>query len=249
MSKTTMEEKQNPAGALLEYMTAALQKKDCSMLAMWAHVLDCETHQSAKILIGLDHMLRLCDEAEEAAIACAPGKPDKFIKPLSKIKALISSHDLNAAWSLYKGQLDSATMTALEFCDHILQLEYLKTYPAKSDQVHSLLEDLDDLLNQCLDSEMSAELKALFAKNLEELRHALIQYRIGGEQGLKDALDQVAGSILRHNGEIKSEFESAEEFLDKSLGIMGKIEQVVASAQNLAAIASPVTNCLLPFFR
>lgn len=245
-----MEEANNPAGILLSKMTRALSlKNETPMPRLWAHVFECESNESILIVQGLSNLMRLCHQAEEAVRVCAPGAPDLYIQPLGKIRALVSDHDLNATWTSYRSRLDASTMTSLQFCDHLLQQEYKKEYPGKSALIHDLLTDLDKLLQSCLNSEMGPELKTLFAKNLEELRGALIRYRIGEEEALRKAVDQVAGSILRHSIDIKKEFDNAEEFLDKSLGIMGKIEMVVAKSQDMLMLASPITTYLLPFFK
>ena len=240
----------NPAGILLEHMTIALSTPpDQIMLGVWARVFNCDTGSSGEILSGISTLLAVIQEAERAITEFAPGNPEKFLAPLTKIKAFVTSHNLGAQWSTYKRNLDPATMTALEFSDHILSIAYSEDHPGTTKDIRAFILALDELLQECLDSEMSPELKQLFVRNLEALRQALIQYRVGGEEAIRDILDQITGSIVRHQDEIKSEFSKAEELLVKSVGIMGKLEELISKTQNLVALAAPTTTYLLNFFK
>lgn len=241
--------KNNPAGVLLEKMLAVKSgHPNLSMTENWAIVFECKAEDSGKIVAGIAMLMALSTDAKASVRAYAPGAPEIFLAPLYKIDIFLSTHHLGGALSSYMGYLDDSTMTALAFTDHVLQLSFSEEQPGITKNARDFIEMLDQLLEECLNSDLSPELKDLFVKNLEALRKALIAYRLGGEAELSEALDKVTGSIIRNQNTIKEEFDKAEEFVEKTAGFMTKIEEMINRGKSLATLAKPVMDVLLPLF-
>lgn len=192
-------------------------------------------------------MMDLADDAAIAVKAYAPGDPEIYLAPLDRIKSFLKTHHLGGQLSSFAGYLDDSTLTALAFTDHVLQLSFSPEHPGATKDAREFIVMLDTLLEECLTSELNQELKELFVTNLEFLRKALIQYRVGGEAAVQSALDKVTGSIIRNQGSIKENFEQAQEFVEKTAGFMGRVEEMIGKSKSLAALASPVIDVLLPF--
>lgn len=242
--------KNNPAGVLLEKMLAVKSgHPNLSMTENWAIVFECKAEESGKIVAGIAMLMALSADAKASVMAYAPGAPEIFLAPLYKIDIFLTTHHLGGALSSYTGHLDDSTMTALAFTDHVLQLSFSNEQPGTTKQAKDFVEMLDQILKECLNSDLSRELKNLFVQNLEALRKALLAYRLGGDAELRDALDKVTGSIIRNQNTIKSEFDKAEKFVEKTAGFMAKIEEMINRGQSLTTLARPVMDVLLPFFR
>ncbi|WP_152597682.1 hypothetical protein [Pseudomonas lutea] len=242
--------KNNPAGVLLEKMMAVkASDHHLPMTTIWASVFKCDVADTREIVGGLVMLMELIKDAKAAVRAYAPGDPKLFLAPIDRVEMFLTTHHLASQLGSYVGFLDASTMTALEITDHILQLNFLDEHPGATKDVRDFIVTLDNILEECLASDLSQELKDLFVMNLEALRQALLRFRVGGEAVLQSALDGVTGSIVRNKDSIKNEYEIAEEFVSKTAGFMGKIEDLMNRGQNIVALASPVMNVLLPFFR
>ena len=240
----------NPAGILLDKLQEIKAlPQNLKMVDVWANIFGCNANETRKIIEGLSMLMDLSADAQAAAKAYAPGNPEIFLMPFAKIDQLLNTHHLGGQLSQYMGFLDDANLLALTFTDHVLELAFSKEQPGATKDVRDFLIYLDELLEECLSSALTQDLKQLFIKNLEALRQALINYRVGGETVVQSTLDSVTGSIVRNQVAIKDQFENAQDIVEKTAGFMGKIEELINKTQNLATLASPAVNVLLPFFR
>ncbi|WP_122559693.1 hypothetical protein [Pseudomonas viridiflava] len=244
-----MEAEKNPAAILISYIEDALTlSRDTQMIRVWASIFGCGTDEPEKISEGLINLHRLVDDCEALIIAHAPGSPDRYLVPIKKIKHVLSKHDLLKNWSSYMGVFSEGVMTALGFCDQILEIEFAKKYPGTPEEVYDLIDELHELLNKCLDSTLNPELKRLFAKNLDALRQALIDYRIGGEQQVQDVIEKFTGSVVMNKGQIEESFDEASDLLESSANILEKVGTVINKGKELTALASPVAKYLIGLF-
>lgn len=242
--------KNNPAGVLLETMRQIRTKSpNITMTDLWAQILRCQPTETQKIVAGVKMLMDLSADAKASVRAYAPGDPEIFLAPFTKIDSFLNSHNLSGLLSNYLSHLDDSTLTALAFTDHVLELKFSNEQPGSTKEVREFVVSLDGLLEECLASNLSQELKDLFVKNLEALRQALIKYRLGGEAAVQTALDTVTGSIIRNKKSINDEIDDAQDLVEKTAGFMGKIEDLITRTQNLATLASPVMNVLLPYFK
>ncbi|MCY1305134.1 hypothetical protein D9M70_549190 [compost metagenome] len=148
-----------------------------------------------------------------------------------------------------KALLDDTTMLGLQFGAERLGREGPTSAVIKSEEISQFLSDLQALLARVLDSDLPKDLKHLFARNLEQLRHALIAFRISGVEGLVDELDRSIGSVLRHQSDIKQQAgDEGKELFQTFFQLMERMNQAVTFAQNAQAIAAPTMTALLSVF-
>ncbi|MCJ7956356.1 MAG: hypothetical protein MUW57_07330 [Pseudomonas sp.] len=197
------------------------------------------------MLNALADLINLVAEAKEATTRLVPGDPAIFLAPFPSIETMLSRLNLDNQWQASKVHLDEKTMLGLQFGDHALSFHYGKQQ-FDDELISEFIRQLDELLRQCLDSGLSENLKKLFHRNLEALRHALMVFKISGASGLEDEIDRVNGSIVRHAEEIKASTSDStnKDFTDKVFDMITKLNESVQMVQNVVALSGPATTGL-----
>ncbi|MHB2053051.1 hypothetical protein [Pseudomonas sp. VEM90] len=240
----------NPAGELLQLIRKILeQSDDLPMTQVWSVCFDCKTTNSGEIVQGIMRAIELTNEARQATKSFVQGDPSIYLAPFDSIEQLLHNHSLTGKLSNYRRYMDAATITALGFVDHMLSQEFSSEHPGAMKNVREFIQALDELLEECLGSDISSGLKELFTLHLEALRKALLEYRLGGEAKLHAAMDQFTGSLIRNRESIGAEFDKVEEIMGKSVGIMTKIEELVIKTKAVATLAAPAATHLLSWFK
>lgn len=248
--RSYMDKANNPAGELLQLLRKILEQSDSmQMTLVWAECLDCNSSDSGEIAQGIMRAIKLTDEARQATKSFAQGDPSIYLAPFDSIEQFLHNHSLTGNLSNCRRYLDTATITALGFVDHMLSHEFSSEYPGSMKNVREFIQALDELLDECLSSDISSGLKELFTLHLEALRQALLDHRLGGEAKLHAAMDRFTGSLIRNRESIGAEFDKVEDIIGKSVGIMTKIEELVIKTKAVATLAAPAATQLLSWFK
>jgi len=237
-----MDTKNNPTGRLLDLMVMARTCADNqSARKVWAQVFECEPQDTGAILLGLAGLINLVAQARAATEAHVPRNKELFLEPFPKLEAMLSKINLDVSWQSSKVFLDDRTISCLEFGDHELA-EHFGTTALNADLISQFLKDLDRLIQQCADADIPQDLKKLFCKNLEDLRRALLAYRISGAAGLQEEIDRVAGAFARHGHLIKKAMEDEEP--KKLTSSVFKVVERLNDSIQLAGSAAPYVAIL-----
>ena len=241
-----METQNNPTGQLLDLMTVARAQgpNQFTMLAL-AKVFGCEAEDSISLSRGIISAIDLCAQGRAATKKFIPGDKSIFLAPFDKIEALFSRMNLLAEWSSYLPHLNDSVIGALQFGNHSLSLTYAGDSPETPREVRDFISRLDALLEECLTSELAPELKTLFLRHLESLRSALLDYRVNGAKSLERVLDEVAGSMARHQSTVGPEYKSGHIFIKGFFDTLGKINDLVSAGQNIYLLGAPAAPLLL----
>lgn len=239
-----METKNNPTGRLLDILIAAKgHNGNQTTRNVWASVFGRDPADTGVLLEALADLIKLLAEAKSATERFVPGDPTIFLAPFPKVEAMLSQVNLEAAWAGLVPHLDDRVMAGLEFGDHALTAHYGK-FPLNSALIDDFTTQLSELLQRCLNTDLPDDLKKLFIKNLEALRHALLVFKISGAKGLEDEIDRVLGSLLRHGEEIKtaSSEGKAKVFTMAVFDVITKLNEAVQIVQNTATLAAPAAT-------
>jgi hypothetical protein len=240
----------NPFQRLHDLLAAAREKPQHAVtLDVWASVFSVSPTDVPALVKALAGLIALIDESKNAAERFIPGDKARFITPLIKIEGLLKAQNLAAQWANYAPHLDEGTMLALDFGIYAMSQYYPTSSPERSTQISELVDGLNMLLSECLESDLPSDLKRLFTKHLEALRTALLAFRVDGVEGLEDVMDSISGSMLRYRDPIKAELEAGNEFVKSFFEILGKANDVVSGYQTTVQIASSTAvTILLPLF-
>ncbi|WP_447795986.1 hypothetical protein [Pseudomonas moraviensis] len=239
-----MEVKVNPTGRLLDILVNVRAKPDTlSARKVWAAAFDCEPSDTGAILGCLADLIKLLEEAKEATKRFVPGDLTIYLAPFPKIEAMLSRVHLDNTWQPSKVHLDEKTMSGLEFGDHMLT-QFYGNNSLSGELIHNFITQLNELLQQCLSSDLPLELKKIFVKNLEALRHALMAYKLSGADGLIDEIDRTAGSLFRYRDDIQAASSEAhtKEFTTKFFDMISKLNDSVQIVQNAAYLVGPAAG-------
>lgn len=239
-----METKNNPTGRLLDILVDVRSKPDAlPTRKVWASAFDCDPSNTGEILGSLADLIKLVAEAKEATVKFVPGDVTLYLAPFPKIESMLSRVHFETTWQSSRAHLDDNTMSGLAFGNLALIPFYGKN-SLSEDSIAEFIAQLNELLQQCLASDLPPELQKLFMKNLEALRHALMAYRISGARGLEGELDRAVGSLFRHHEEIKSASldPKAKAYTAKVFDIISKLNDSVQFVQNSVVLAGPAAN-------
>ena len=246
-----LEIKNNPVGRLRDALNKFKDnaRPDTQIMHLWANVFDCSATDTQAIFGGISMMFRLNSEARNATLAYTKDSPAFFFKPFDQVDELLSVMAMHTQWNSVRAMVNDQIMTALEFIEHLLDANFLKSAPGTQDKVVSVLAKIDELIESCLASDLTDELKRLFVRQLQSLRSALFDYRISGPVGLEAALEQAAGCVLRNQAAIKAELTEKNPFVMSFFDVLGKVNDLTSGYQTAAIVLAPVGAMLLNILR
>jgi|CXWL01.1.fsa_nt_gi hypothetical protein len=207
-----MEVKNNLAGRLYDILNAAQQQSphETARKAWVAVFEEIEPDDTGALLKMLADLIDLVHETKNSIQRLQDVDQTLYLRPFVRIESLLSRIDLDAKWEYWRNQIDDATLQGLQFSADKLSRTSSFTQIPHGD-LADLRKDLDELINSVIDSSLSQDVKILLLRNLEELRHVLIAYRISGIEGLQAEIERSLGSVLLHKDQIKASKTESEE--------------------------------------
>lgn len=241
-----MEEIKNPIVELTNIL-AVMRKphETTTTVDVLATAFKCNPEDLPSIVKGLNSIIQLVKVSKEAAEKFIPGDNARFIAPLDRIDTMFCKMNMAKPWGSSKEHLDNTTMNALDFGGYALSQFYPAANPENISKIREFTTKLDELLEECLNSHLSDDLKRLFSRHLEALRDALLKYRLDGSSELDDAIDNIVGSILRNKETIRAEPQENKEIIEKFFDMLTKVNTLVSGYQSAALLAAPVASALL----
>ncbi|WP_443693152.1 hypothetical protein ACRZ5O_08525 [Pseudomonas protegens] len=245
-----MEIKNNPVGRLHDiYREARNHKESNTTHSVWESVLAAPAGDLGELLRLIADVIHLQVQAKQALKDGVDGDPTIYLAPFKKLEQVFSKIQLHSPWANYRQYLDEATLNALAFGSHVLEAKSGRN-PLTSEQTGEFLEKLDQLLRECLNSNLPESLMKLFHRNLESLRQALISYKISGIQGLEDEIDRVIGAMARHNSEIRDQTDDTSRgFMKSVFEVVANINESIQLAESVAKLSGPAIVALLPMLQ
>lgn len=144
-------------------------------------------------------------------------------------------------------QIGEPTLSRIKYA-----AEYITTnreQPISSDVLAELMLEAESLIEQVIESDLPKYLKNRLVEVLEELRFAIITYRLHGIKALRKATENMTGILVNNKAEIKETIESSEKSKKTIFDIatfISKTNDIVGLAIKLKELAEPVIQWLLP---
>lgn len=238
----------NPVSRLVSVLEKASANPPASTLRqVWAKALGCEPKENAELLRLFGSLIALTGAAKAAVLDVEDINEQLYLSPFKAVENLLSNMNFDRRWSDVSGVLSPQTMIALKFAADLLKREGSAGVDLEDDKIKGLIETLDEVLQRVLDSELPANLKRLFMRNLEELRRSLLCIQISGPEGIEEEIERSLGSILRHSEQVKEAVRVNEDnvrTVSKVFEVIGELNDLVAFAQNTAMLTAPVIPLL-----
>jgi hypothetical protein len=238
-----MEEFANPVARLLLLLQHACADKQGTVRERWANVFGLELTDDRGVLRGLAELWTLVKEGKELVGRISVVNAQLYLAPLEEVEAFLqTSANLNDAWNNVRGRLrDGATLDKLAFCAETIEREKFELLIEK-DELQRLLNSAEELLAEISNADVAVELKHLLIENLENLRRAIIEYRITGSKGIQKAIDLSIGSMMRHRDElVKSK---AKPWAKKLWGYLFHADSVVSKSLKVLGLLGGLQKLL-----
>lgn len=177
----------NAARRLYEILTLA-RAQDANKPAreVWALAFGVPPTDRAAIFRGLAHLIDLVDEVTYSIRAIPNLDYELYLAHLPAIRKGIGLMQLDGNWEPELRVLTEAAIQSLLFSSDRLR----QTQPERKltpDTLAELAKDVDALFQVVLESDIDEELRRILLACLESFRRAVVEYRIRGAGGLRDA--------------------------------------------------------------
>lgn len=244
-----MEVKNNPAGRLHDLLQVAQRQpgKDKARNA-WAKVFDIDSSDTALLLEMLADLIGLVSNTKASIERLENVEHALYLKPFKKLEKFFSQVNLDATWEHWQKQLDEPTLYGLQFAADQLSRSAGSTSISAED-IASLQEELENFVASVLESDIPQGLKALFLRNLESVRHALLVYRIRGVDGLEHELERAIGSLMLNRQQIPPDGDNSEQrkFWEWFFVVVERINKAVTLSRGLKELAEPTVKAISQF--
>ena len=238
---------ENPAERLLKILnTAILGKDNLSIKQVWANTFELDPNDTSSLLMSVAELINLVRLTKDA-IQKIEGIDHKIhLQPFNKIEKALAITNLEASWQSFKVHLDDATMVALQFCSDTLSRQ-VQEIEIPKEKLDKLLQEVNALLAKVVDSELPGEVTDILIDNLENIRRAILTYRIRGATALKHALERGIGSLFFHQATLREEYESnqGKVIFSDFFNVIDRLKNLVSFALQTKKLVGPVVKMLL----
>ena len=241
-----MSKANNPAARLHSLLEAArkVDSENASGAVVWSQILDADPNDET-IASRFLQLIRLYKETETALQSHEAINRDLYLSQMHQIKSVLSFATLYRPWNQVKQSLTDTAMQALAF-----GADRLSGFPQyrEAENLDELMGAINELLEAILQSELDHEMKSLLQRLVNEIRNAVIEYRIRGPIRLLEAAEVTAGGILIHWDRLETHGKTKE--VSRFFGVWRMfIDSVTLSTgvQQLGPGAIEVIKGLLPW--
>ena len=193
----------NPAGRLYQILTEVTKQRNDGepMQRVWARIFGLDENNTEEIFRAYVELLRLLKSARESVERLPDIDPDLYVKPFEQLERAFTVSSITTNLRSFKQYLTEGTMTALQFCAHTLG-KVLNETEVPKETLRKLREQVEALISEVLSADLQYEIRVFLVERLEEIRRAIIYYRINGTRGLQRALETTIGAsyLLVHSG-------------------------------------------------
>jgi hypothetical protein len=157
---------------------------------------------------------------------------DLYLTPLIDIKHKFTCINPHESLNAFKSRLELDTMTRLSYCADALSRESNEKV-LEPDEILEVLNSLSTLEEKLLKSEINDFLKSVFLEKLQEIRLALINYKVHGINGLRRSLESSAGALILYQEDIKIQDASSRDLWEELMKLLTKVNTLVSLGNNV----------------
>lgn len=221
---------------------ASLLKGETIFLDVWPQVFKVVPPDRAVGFALYGDIIGLLQEAKAEVLANPDLKQELYLGTITRIETLLLSANPTAAWSNVTGQLQGPNLIALEFCADTLD-RLSGEQEIKEEFLDELKAEIERLTGAILASDVEPELKQLLSDKLDQMRQAVLKYRIHGIEGLRVAVEASVGAVVLAGNSQKNE--PRRKVIADFLEIVSKALLIVEQARKYLPLAGPAIRALL----
>lgn len=230
----------NPAGRLYQILNAARSMPTTHRVGgAWAEVFDVEPNDIRSIYALLVELMDLADRAKRSVQQLPDVDHDLYLRWVPNVERVLTYPQLAVKWAQLQPHLDEVTMNQLEYCSELLS-QRMEEKVISDEDLSKLQMEVETLLDKVLNANLPQDLTAVLTQKLEDIRQAILAYRITGNEGLRRAVESGFGAIWLHREEIQElQDEKQKETLLDILGFMAHLAQIGAFVLQAAQLTAP----------
>jgi hypothetical protein len=190
----------NPVSRLYEILREA-QQQDAGTAAKYAWGKVFGVDSTEDLLQSMAALIVLVRDAK-AAVSEADLNEELYMSPFAHVEQMLATMNLEQQWGRFNEQLTPTVMQALHFgADAVAKTARFRSLSEEQRQeLEDLLEEVEELRKDVTSSGLPAELIVYVVAKLEDVRRAIIEFRLTGFEGLQNVLDETLGGLLRQRG-------------------------------------------------
>ncbi|MBD9363718.1 hypothetical protein [Methylomonas fluvii] len=206
----------------------------------WSELLDAPV-ASPQLLGRLGKVMELVAIVETEIREAYPDEASTCEHWTSQVKAAFMNQHLQGEWDTFIAHIDGHSLNYLRMQARMLQM----LSNAKSVEYEVLEQsrnDLNDILNELLASEIDFEVKKYLSRNLRGLIAAIDEYKLTGTTGLFDSIEILVGHSFFDSKYKKSIKET--KIGQKIIDTIGLLADAMTIATGLPQIGGAISNLI-----
>lgn len=208
---------------------------------VWSKVFGIEP-TDPKLL--LEHYTALLQEVDRT-ISVFENRPDPlqelYLSALATVRRALGNINFEASWETVLAGFNDSAMVGLRFCVAAFSA-FDNEQKILKEELHSLREDLDKFVKSVVDADVDVQFKRELLSALEAIRRAILEYAVGGADGLQRAADALYGTIVRHRDAKKPDEKSA---IESALKVVETLDKLIIFARNVKGFLKPAIRLLI----
>ena len=168
-----------------------------------------------------------------------------YLKQITEVKRGLSLLSINSgSWGAFLAILNDNFMISLLLMSENISIRGGEEVISE-ENLATLQANVDDIINRVADSELDTEFKQVLLDGLESVRQAILNYRVTGAEGIRNAVDRNVGSYARY----RDDFERASETEDQNIihaykSVINEVNVAISTALKLKQLAEPAAQVL-----
>jgi len=217
----------NPVARLRAFVDKAKKiDQNVSMKTGWAKLCEHKENDFVSILADIADFSIMVKNARTVVESLEGFDHALFLRPIQTFEAIVQGINLNERWTSILNPLNENMIYSLDMVCNVVA-KFTSLHPIDEKVRTDLLDNVNALIKEVLESDYPADLKSFMMEQLERLRNGIVNYTLFGETRLREAVEKAAGSFML-NGQLLGSY------LDKP--ILKKIVLIIKSVANVVTI-------------
>lgn len=239
----------DPAGRLYDILNRVLILKggNTKMKDVWSTVLDIHAPDgvfTTLVLYRLSGITQLVEECKKRIVQDSDIDQQLHLEPFQAASDALSHLNLEETWEQFTGRLTSEHVRAMRYTSDYLSNDQGEGVIEEATQ-EELQGDIAELLERVLVAEIPDDIKAFLVDALEDIRRALVGYRINGAEGLKTALATSLGAAFRFSDAMReAQEEPIIQVYTRFFDFLLKLDSIVAHGLKLKPLAAGISKLI-----
>ena len=194
----------------------------------------------------LHELMFIVESCEQVVRQEQATNQDLYLKQITKAKKGLSLLSIiSGSWGDFLAILDDNFMVSLLLLSDIVSTRSGEEVISQ-EELASLQSDVEDLINKVVDSDIDADVKSVLRDGIEAVRQAILNYRIFGAEGIRQALDRNVGLVFRYGEDFKNASENeGKQVISDYFDLLKKVDIVISTASKIKQLVSPIINRML----